>query len=85
MSELRPHRRFSPKTEQWMIYDMPTMNIEAHAMGMAPGLVDGRVRMVCPFLDQQQDHHDGRSNARGHRGIEGRSAEGGRAVGARGR
>ncbi|MGH9255099.1 MAG: carboxypeptidase regulatory-like domain-containing protein [Vicinamibacterales bacterium] len=41
-------RRFSPKTEQWMIYDLPTLNIEAHAMGMAPGLVDGRVRMVVP-------------------------------------
>ena len=41
-------RRFSPKTEQWMIYDLPTVNIEAHAMGMAPGLVDGRVRLVVP-------------------------------------
>ena len=31
-----------------MIYDLPTMNIEAHAMGVAPGLVDGRVRLVVP-------------------------------------
>lgn len=41
-------RRFNPKTRQWMIYDLPTMNIEAHAMGVAPGLVDGRVRLVVP-------------------------------------
>jgi streptogramin lyase len=41
-------RRFNPATERWTIYDMPTINIEAHAMGMAPGLVNGRVRMVVP-------------------------------------
>jgi len=41
-------RRFNPKTERWMIYDLPTLNIEAHAMGVAPGLVDGRVRLVVP-------------------------------------
>ncbi|OFW01160.1 MAG: hypothetical protein A3I61_07930 [Acidobacteria bacterium RIFCSPLOWO2_02_FULL_68_18] len=41
-------RRFNPRTERWMIYDLPTINIEAHAMGMAPGLVDGRVRLVVP-------------------------------------
>jgi streptogramin lyase len=41
-------RRFNPATERWTIYDMPTMNIEAHAMGMSPGLVNGRIRMVVP-------------------------------------
>jgi len=41
-------RRFNPKTEQWFIYDLPTINIEAHALGMSPGLVDGRVRIVVP-------------------------------------
>ena len=41
-------RRFNPKTERWMRYDLPTLNIEAHAMGMSPGLVNGRVRMVIP-------------------------------------
>ena len=41
-------RRFNPRTEEWLIYDMPTLNIEAHAMNVAPGLVDGRVRMVIP-------------------------------------
>jgi streptogramin lyase len=41
-------RRFNPKTGRWMIYDLPTINIEAHAMGVAPGLVDGRVRLVVP-------------------------------------
>jgi len=41
-------RRFNPATARWMIYDMPTLNIEAHSMGVAPGLVEGRVRVVVP-------------------------------------
>jgi hypothetical protein len=41
-------RKFDPKTATWMRYDMPTVNIEAHDMGVAPVLVDGRVRVVAP-------------------------------------
>jgi len=41
-------QKFDPKTETWMRYDMPTVNIEAHDMGIAPVLVDGRVRVVVP-------------------------------------
>jgi streptogramin lyase len=41
-------RRFDPKTERWTRYDLPTLNVEAHGMGVAPVLVEGRVRVVVP-------------------------------------
>lgn len=41
-------RRFDPKTERWSRYDIPTLSIDAHGMGVAPVLVNGRVRVVVP-------------------------------------
>ncbi len=41
-------RRFDPRTEQWTRYDIPTLGMDAHGMGVAPVLVDGRVRVVVP-------------------------------------
>ena len=41
-------RRFDPRTEQWTRYDVPTLGIDAHGMGVAPVLINGRVRVVVP-------------------------------------
>ncbi len=41
-------RRFDPKTERWTRYDMPLVSVDAHGMGVAPVLVNGRVRVVAP-------------------------------------
>ena len=41
-------RRFDPKTEEWTRYDLPLLNVEAHGMGVAPVLINGRVRVVIP-------------------------------------
>jgi streptogramin lyase len=41
-------RRFDPRTEQWARYDVPTLGIDAHGMGVAPVLINGRVRVVVP-------------------------------------
>ena len=41
-------RRFDPRTEQWTRYDIPTLSIDAHGMGVAPVLINGRVRVVVP-------------------------------------
>jgi len=41
-------RRFDPRTERWSRFDVPTLNIEAHGMSVAPILIEGRVRVVVP-------------------------------------
>ena len=40
--------RFDPKTEQFARFDLPLLNVEAHGMGVAPVLIDGKVRVVVP-------------------------------------
>jgi streptogramin lyase len=41
-------RRFDPKTERWTRYDLPMIGSDAHGMGVAPVLINGRVRVVVP-------------------------------------
>jgi hypothetical protein len=41
-------RRFDPKTSRFIRFDMPTISTDAHGMGVAPTLVNGRVRVVAP-------------------------------------
>jgi streptogramin lyase len=41
-------RRFDPRAERWSRFDVPTLNIEAHGMSVAPVLIEGRVRVVVP-------------------------------------
>ena len=40
--------RFDPRTARWTRYDMPLVSVDAHGMGVAPALVNGRVRVVVP-------------------------------------
>jgi streptogramin lyase len=40
--------RFDPKSERWTRYDLPMVGVDAHGMGVAPALVNGRVRVVAP-------------------------------------
>jgi hypothetical protein len=40
--------RFDPRSERWTRYDMPLVGVDAHGMGVAPVLVNGRVRVVVP-------------------------------------
>jgi streptogramin lyase len=41
-------RRFDPKTERFIRFDMPSISTDAHGMGVAPVLINGRVRAVVP-------------------------------------
>jgi streptogramin lyase len=43
-------RRFDPKTETWSRYDLPLLGVDAHGMGVAPVLINGRVRVVVPSM-----------------------------------
>ena len=41
-------RRFDPKTQKWTLFDLPVLGVDSHGMGVAPVLVNGRVRIVLP-------------------------------------
>lgn len=41
-------RRFDPKSGRFIRFDMPTISVDAHGMGVAPALINGRVRVVAP-------------------------------------
>ena len=41
-------RRFDPKTQRWSRFAIPSLNVDAHGMAVAPVLIDGRVRVAVP-------------------------------------
>ena len=47
-------RRFDPKTERWSRFSIPTLNVDAHAMGVSPMLVNGRVRIMAPSMSNSK-------------------------------